>query len=77
MTSRQMPRDPVLRCKLTCPGCGLSSTHQMPTDTCVFFYECQGCHQLLQPLPGDCCVFCSFGDVKCPPMQLKQGVLPG
>ncbi|MHA2389931.1 MAG: GDCCVxC domain-containing (seleno)protein, partial [Candidatus Hodarchaeales archaeon] len=21
------------------------------------------------PKQGDCCVFCSYGDVKCPPMQ--------
>ncbi|WP_275669866.1 GDCCVxC domain-containing (seleno)protein [Rhodanobacter glycinis] len=21
------------------------------------------------PLPGNCCVYCSFGSVKCPPMQ--------
>ncbi|WP_349666169.1 GDCCVxC domain-containing (seleno)protein, partial [Sinorhizobium sp. 6-117] len=24
---------------------------------------------LLRPRPGDCCVFCSFGSVKCPPVQ--------
>jgi hypothetical protein len=24
---------------------------------------------LLRPKPGDCCVFCSYGDMKCPPMQ--------
>ncbi|MEX2151556.1 MAG: GDCCVxC domain-containing (seleno)protein [Steroidobacteraceae bacterium] len=45
----------------------------MPTNACVYFYECTGCCKLLQPLPGDCCIFCSFGDVKCPPIQLAQG----
>jgi len=44
----------------------------MPTDACIFFYECQGCHELLRPLPGDCCVFCSYGTVKCPPVQAGQ-----
>jgi len=24
---------------------------------------------VLRPLPGDCCVYCSFGDVPCPPIQ--------
>jgi hypothetical protein len=24
---------------------------------------------LLKPLPGDCCVICSYGTVKCPPVQ--------
>jgi hypothetical protein len=43
----------------------------MPTDACQFFYECEGCHAVLRPLPGDCCVFCSYGTVKCPPMQMR------
>ncbi len=41
----------------------------MPTDACLYFYECTGCHALLRPKAGDCCVFCSFGSVKCPPIQ--------
>lgn len=41
----------------------------MPTDACQFFYECTGCGTLLRPNLGDCCVFCSFGDVPCPPIQ--------
>ncbi len=24
---------------------------------------------LLKPTEGDCCVYCSYGDVKCPPIQ--------
>jgi hypothetical protein len=27
----------------------------------------------LRPKPGDCCVFCSFGSVKCPPIQEQRG----
>ena len=41
----------------------------MPTDACQFFYECKGCGTVLRPLPGDCCVFCSYGSVPCPPIQ--------
>ena len=41
----------------------------MPTDACVLLHECTVCHALLRPQPGDCCVFCSYGDVPCPPMQ--------
>ena len=52
---------------LTCPECGHAKPETMPTDSCVFFYECEGCKKLLRPLPGDCCVFCSYGDAKCPP----------
>jgi len=41
----------------------------MQTDACQFFYECTGCGILLKPAAGDCCVFCSYGDTKCPPVQ--------
>ena len=41
----------------------------MPVDACAFFYECTGCGERLRPKPGDCCVFCSYGDVPCPPVQ--------
>jgi len=41
----------------------------MPTDSCRFFYQCLNCGTLLKPKAGDCCVFCSFGSVRCPPMQ--------
>jgi hypothetical protein len=59
----------ILESTLTCPHCGHISIELMPTDTCVFFHECAGCHERLRPKPGDCCVFCSFGSVKCPFMQ--------
>lgn len=60
---------PILRSTLSCPHCGHKKTETMPVDACVWFYECERCHALLRPLPGDCCVFCSFGDVPCPPGQ--------
>ena len=52
---------------ITCPNCGFQKTEEMPTDSCVFFYECTSCEQMLKPKSGDCCVFCSFGSVACPP----------
>jgi hypothetical protein len=57
---------------LTCPRCGYQSAEQMPTDACRFFYTCKGCGGTLKPLPGDCCVFCSYGTVACPPVQAGQ-----
>ncbi len=54
---------------ITCPSCGHQRTETMPTDSCLFFYECVGCKTMLRPRPGDCCVFCSFGTVRCPPKQ--------
>lgn len=62
-------RSPILESTLTCPVCGFACVELMPTDACVFFHECAGCHATLRPRPGDCCVFCSYGSVKCPPVQ--------
>ena len=62
----------VLESTLTCPLCGHVKTETMPTDACQWFYECEGCHALLKPKPGDCCVFCSYGTVPCPPIQARN-----
>jgi hypothetical protein len=57
---------------ITCPICGFSKLEEMPTDACVYFYNCSSCGTLLKPKSGDCCVFCSYGSVKCPPVQLSD-----
>ena len=59
---------------LTCPACGHAERLEMPTAECVFFYECRGCHVLLKPKSGDCCVFCTYGSVPCPPIQCGNAV---
>lgn len=56
-----------LTSEITCPQCGHKEIETMPTDSCLFFYECKECKTLLKPLSGDCCVFCSYGSVQCPP----------
>lgn len=58
---------------ITCPQCGHRSTDRMPTNACQYFYDCRGCGAVLKALPGDCCVYCSYGDVKCPPVQQDAG----
>lgn len=63
---------PELHSTITCPQCGARSSETMPTNACIYFYDCTSCQALLKPLPGDCCVFCSYGDVKCPPIQEGQ-----
>jgi len=57
------------RSRITCPHCGFARDEVMPTDACIYFYECRGCGERLKPKPGDCCVFCSYGTVACPPVQ--------
>ena len=67
----------VLESVLTCPHCDFSAAQTMPTHACLFFHECSRCHTLLRPKPGDCCVFCSYGTVKCPPEQQQGGCCGG
>ena len=52
-------RPVVLVSVLTCPNCGQESRELMPTDACLFFFDCPACGKRLKPKPGDCCVFCS------------------
>ena len=59
----------IVRSVITCPVCGNVKEEIMPTDACQYFYECEECKTILKPLAGDCCVFCSYGTIKCPPMQ--------
>jgi hypothetical protein len=28
---------------------------------------------MLRPEAGDCCVYCTYGSVKCPPIQSREG----
>ena len=58
---------------LTCPHCGHAKAEVMPGDACQFFYECEQCKALLSPKNGDCCVYCSYGSVNCPPIQELRG----
>ena len=58
-----------LTATITCPACGAQTEADMPTESCQFFWECPSCHRVLRPEPGDCCVFCSYANTPCPPVQ--------
>ncbi|NHE56936.1 GDCCVxC domain-containing (seleno)protein [Cyclobacterium plantarum] len=62
-----------LKSTLTCPNCGHQKEETMPIDACQYFYACESCGKVLKPKKGDCCVFCSYGTVNCPPMQENGG----
>ena len=68
---------PRLESRITCPHCGHAKTETMPTDACQWLYECTTCGALLKPKARDCCVFCSYGDVPCPPIQLELAGVGG
>jgi hypothetical protein len=63
-----------LRSVLTCPECGRETEEEMPTNACQYFYRCAGCGIVLKPRAGDCCVFCSYGSVPCPPVQEASAI---
>lgn len=54
---------------VTCPECEARTEEAMPEDACVIRWECPACGAILGPREGDCCVFCSYGSVPCPPVQ--------
>ncbi|HKR30949.1 MAG TPA: GDCCVxC domain-containing (seleno)protein [Terriglobales bacterium] len=63
-------RTPILTSTITCPVCGHCSEDEMRTDACLYFYDCPACGARLKPKLRDCCVFCSYGSVPCPPIQM-------
>ncbi len=62
----------LLTSVLTCPNCDFQEELIMPTDACQFFHGCANCGTRLKAKDGDCCVFCSYGSVPCPPMQIES-----
>lgn len=64
--------DIQLKSEITCPNCGHKKVEEMPTSACQFFYDCEACKRVLKPQEGDCCVYCSYGSVPCPPIQMNK-----
>lgn len=62
----------ALQSTITCPACGHSAVETMPTDACQIRHACARCGHEMKPKAGDCCVFCTFGSVPCPPIQEKR-----
>lgn len=62
----------ILKSTITCPMCGHSKEELMSTTACQFFYDCENCKEVFRPKEGDCCVFCSYGTVACPPIQQNK-----
>src|SRR5436309_5001539 len=41
----------ILQSVITCPKCGQHAEETMPTNACLFFYECSRCGVMLKPKP--------------------------
>jgi hypothetical protein len=61
-----------LKSIVKCPQCDFEKEETMPIDTCQIFYQCPNCKAPLRPKQGDCCIFCSYGSVKCPVKQKED-----
>ena len=61
-----------LESMIICPACGHTQWETMAEDWCQIAYACPNCDKMLRPTPGDCCVFCSYGSVPCPPIQRER-----
>lgn len=59
----------ALTSNITCPKCGFTAKEKMPTEVCQIAYTCKKCKTTMNPKEGDCCVFCTYGDHKCPSKQ--------
>ena len=69
---RHKKKEVLLKSKISCPKCYYSKIEIMPINACQFFYECEKCNEILKPKDGDCCVYCSYGTVPCPPIQKDE-----
>jgi hypothetical protein len=71
-TGSSVDKEVILLSTITCPECGYKKEETMPTNACQYFYECENCKNVMKPKENDCCVYCSYGTVACPPIQLDQ-----
>lgn len=56
---------------LTCPKCGLKQNVKMLALEIASVYQCNACNQVIKSNADECCVYCQYGDVKCPSEQVK------
>jgi hypothetical protein len=50
-----------------------SHKEKMPMNSCQYYCRCTHCGAILKPKAGNCCVYCSYGDIPCPSVQNEQG----
>ncbi len=56
----------IVKATLTCPYCSSKESAEIPNDSCVPFYKCKSCGEMIKAKEEDCCVFCSYGSEPCP-----------
>jgi phage terminase large subunit GpA-like protein len=56
---------------LSCPECGENQRVDMLDADYSFAYQCNSCNSIIEKKENSCCVYCSYGEVKCPTQQIK------
>jgi len=51
--------------KVTCPECKHVQSMEIPDKMCMHSYDCTNCKEVIAAKKS-CCVFCDYGDRKCP-----------
>ena len=62
----------ILKSIVTCPYCMHQESETMPTNSCKYFYTCNRCNASLKAKKEDCCIYCSYGTIPCPPIQKNK-----
>lgn len=55
-----------LLARITCPLCRVEFEAEIPERARQLFWHCPACEGVIVPKSGDCCVFCSYADRRCP-----------
>lgn len=58
---------------VTCPECGWYEPVAIPDAPGRYVHKCPGCGIRLRPNLGECCVFCVYGNVRCPDGEADGG----
>jgi hypothetical protein len=56
-------------CIIKCPHCKAEQETLMPNNSNQIAFVCSACRKTMLIAEGDCCVFCSYGSIKCLPKQ--------
>ena len=64
--------NPILETMLKCPHCKVEQRATMSPTGKKMAQDCRFCNQTMIAKEGDCCVFCSYGLIKCPATQEKE-----
>jgi hypothetical protein len=66
------PEELIFISTVTCPHCGQAEQVLMPRYASKSYYQCPACQQVYQAKKESCCIFCSYGNIACPPAQERS-----